>query len=268
VNVLIPATLAAALTVVSFLAPPATAGNGVKVDATYEISLAGWSLARASLDMTYERGRYEAELLMKPVGVARIVTAVRTSVAASGTVRGTRVLPSRYRVRASETDRPVAVDMNLRSGTVAQVSARPPLKARPGRVPITGAHRRGIVDPLSSGLCPIRTADGRDACTRTLKIYDGWTRYDVRLSYKGSRRVETEGFSGKVAVCGARWVPVAGHRPAKREVQYLERNRDLEMTVMPIPEAGIAIPYSVAIGTPNGKIRIEPSAMRVSATEV
>ncbi|MEO1104274.1 MAG: DUF3108 domain-containing protein, partial [Pseudomonadota bacterium] len=119
-----------------------------------------------------------------------------------------------------------------------------------------------------SGLFPIRSADGRDACNRTLKIYDGWTRYDVRLSYKGQRRVSTDGYEGKVAVCAARWVPVAGHRGNKKEVQYLARNRDLEMTVVPIPSAGIAVPYSIAIGTPNGKIRIEPSKLRISGTGV
>ncbi|MEM9223409.1 MAG: DUF3108 domain-containing protein [Pseudomonadota bacterium] len=246
----------------------AASAKDAKVDAVYEISIAGWGIARATLDMSLKGGKYDADLHMRPKGVARIVTAVRTSVEASGRVRGQKVQPSRYRVRATETDRPVSVDMSLRSGNVSNVKARPPLRKRPGRVPITKSQLRGIVDPLSSGLFPIRTADGRDACNRTLKIYDGWTRYDVRLSYKGQRNVSTDGYSGKVAVCAARWVPVSGHRPRKKEVQYLARNTDLEMTVVPIPSAGVAIPYSVAIGTPNGKIKIEPSRMRISGTGV
>ncbi|MEM8552829.1 MAG: DUF3108 domain-containing protein [Pseudomonadota bacterium] len=249
------------------VATPALAASA-KVEAVYEISIAGWGLARANLNLNYNRGRYEADLFMKPKGVARIVTAVRTSVAAAGRVRGQRILPSRYSVRADETDRPVAVDMTLRSGTVSKLSARPPLKSRPGRVQVTRAHRSNIVDPLSSGLFPIRTADGRDGCQRTLKIFDGWTRYDVRLSYKGQRRVSTKGYEGTVAVCAARWVPVSGHRPRKKEVQYLQRNRDLEMTLLPIPSARIAIPYSVTIGTPNGRIRIEPSRIDISGTGV
>ncbi|MEM0906777.1 MAG: DUF3108 domain-containing protein [Pseudomonadota bacterium] len=259
--------LAAAVTVSVWAAPSARAAD-VTVDGVYEISIAGWGIARATLDMTYDNGRYDADLFMRPKGVARIVTAVRTSVTAAGSVKGSNVLPSKYSVRATETDRPIAVDMTLKSGNVSRVNARPPLKKRPGRVPLTNAHKRGIVDPLSAGLFPIKTADGRDACNRTLKIFDGWTRYDVRLRFKGLRNVSTNGYSGKVAVCGARWVPVSGHRPRKKEVQYLANNRALEMTVVPIKGAGIAIPYSVSIGTPNGTILIEPSKLNISGTGV
>jgi len=262
-------SLIAAASLAAFsLVGSVAASPSVKVDGTYEISIAGWGLARATLDMTYENGRYDADLLMVPKGVARIVTAVRTSVAAAGEVRGSNVLPSRYKVRATQTSKPVSVDMSMRRGTVTRVSARPPLKRLPGRVAVTNGHKRNIVDPLSSGLMPIRTQDGRDACKRTLKIYDGWTRYDVRLSFKGHRQVSTEGFSGKVAVCAARWVPVSGHRPAKKEVKYLAANTNLEMTVVPIPDAGVAIPYSVTIGTPNGTIQIEPSRLQISGTGV
>ncbi len=244
------------------------AASRVKIDAVYEISIAGWGLARATLKMSYDDGKYDADLLMVPKGVARIVTAVRTSVTASGTVRGQTVLPSEYSVRATETNRPISVDIQMSGGAVKNERARPRLKELPGRIAVTSAHKRGVVDPLSSGLVPIRTQDGSDACNNTLKIYDGWTRYDVRLRYKGQRTVETEGYSGKVAVCGARWVPVSGHRPHKKEVQYLKDNTDLEMTMVPVPAAGFAIPYSVSIGTPNGKILIEPSSLRISGTGV
>ncbi|WMS43635.1 DUF3108 domain-containing protein [Acuticoccus sp. MNP-M23] len=261
----------AAIVLIAFTAQGsggAAAQSGtVKVDATYEISIAGWGLARATLDLSVNNGKYVADLQMRPKGVARIVTAVRTAVGAAGRVRGKAVEPSSYSVRATETDKPVTVDMSMRAGTVTGVKARPPLKERPGRVPVTSAHKRGIVDPLSAGLFPISRPDARDACNRTLKIYDGWTRYDVKLRYKGQRNVSTEGFKGSVAVCAARWVPVAGHRPRKPEVEYLRKNKDLEVTMVPVGN-GLAIPYSVAIGTPNGRIAIEPSSMRISPNGV
>ncbi|MEM8852225.1 MAG: DUF3108 domain-containing protein [Pseudomonadota bacterium] len=249
-------------------APTAIASSKVTVDANYEISIAGWAIAKASLDFSMSGDRYEADLFMRPKGVAKIVTAVRTSVQAEGRVKGGKVLPTRYNVKADETRRPVRVNMTLRSGNVSKLNARPKLKKLDGRVPITNAHRRSIVDPLSSGLLPIRTANGRDACDRTLNIFDGWTRYDVRLYYKGTRSVSTKGYRGKAVVCGARWIPVAGHRPHKKEVRYLANNKRLEMTVIPLPAAGVAIPYSVSIGTPNGEIRIEPSKMSISGAGV
>jgi len=255
-----------ALAVVAAPVQTATANSRVTVDAVYMISIAGWNIARASLDLTVDRRRYYASLFMKPSGVAQIVTAVRTSVAAEGQIGRGRISPSDYEVRAAETDQPVSVDMRMRSGTVTSLRAAPPLKQRPGRVPVTDAHKRGIVDPMSAGLLPISRADGRDACDHTLKIFDGWTRYDVRLYFKGTEQVATEGFSGTIPVCGARWVPVAGHRPQKPEVQYLANNEQLEMSVLPLPNAGVAIPFRVSIGTPNGTILIQPQRMSLSGT--
>jgi hypothetical protein len=244
--------------------PPAAANSRVTVDAVYMISIAGWNIARASVDISIDRGRYDAKLSMKPSGVAQIVTAVRTWVSSSGRISRGRILPTEYDVRAEETDQPVRVDMRMRSGNVTSLRASPPLKERPGRIPVTNAHKRGIVDPMSSGLLPIRRADGRDACEHTLEIFDGWTRYDVRLYFKRMEQVRTDGFSGTVPVCGARWVPVSGHRPNKPEVQYLANNKRLEMAVLPLPNAGVAIPFRVSIGTPNGTISIQPTRMRLS----
>ncbi|WP_162408753.1 DUF3108 domain-containing protein [Acuticoccus sediminis] len=258
---------AATLAAVPLAATPAAAD--IKVDATYEISIAGWGIARANMNFTLDKSGYKADIFMRPKGVATIVTAVRTSVSVDGqaTSRG-EVYPSNYSVSAEEIARPVRVTMKMRSGNVTSLRAQPPLKDRPGRVPVTDAHRRGVVDPLSSGLIPAKAPDARDACNHVMKIFDGWTRYDVKLYYKGRRKVETQGYSGTGTVCGARWVPVAGHRPAKPEVQYLERNKALEVTVVPLPGAGYAIPYQVRIGTPNGEILIEPSAFSISGTGV
>lgn len=261
-------TIVAATLAVVPLAAARSAAAKVNVDGTYEISIAGWGIARASLDVALANGKYSASLFMKPKGVAQIVTAVRTSVDASGSLAGGDVRPSTYNVSADETDRPVRVAMTLRSGNVASLRASPPLKKLDGRIPVTSAHQRDIVDPLSSGLIPARAPDASDACANTLKIFDGWTRYDVKLSFKGLRKVSTKGYSGTGAVCAARWVPVAGHRPNKREVQYLAANKALEMVVVPLPGSGYAIPYSVRIGTPNGEIRIEPSELSITGAGV
>lgn len=241
----------------------ASAQERVTAKGAYEISIAGWRIAQATVELQMNGGRYDASVLMLPKGVARIVTAVRTTVSSSGQVRGGRVLPSQYRVRAEEIKRPVAVDMSLRSGNVTSINASPPLSKAATRIAVTNRHKRGIVDPLSSGLIPVRRADGSDACDARLEIFDGWTRYDVTLYFKGREEVATDGFRGTAIKCGARWVPVAGHRPDKPAVQALARNKALELWVVPVPDANIAIPYRIAIGTPNGEILIEPSRLTI-----
>lgn len=265
-NVFSTSIVAATLALGSLAASPAVAD--IKVDATYEISIAGWGIARSTLDFTLDKSGYKASLFMRPKGVATIVTAVRTSVSAAGQTSRGRVLPTAYSVSAEEIKRPVRVNMAMRAGNVTSLRASPGLKEMPGRVPVTNAHKRGIVDPLSAGLIPAKSPDGRDACNYRMEIFDGWTRYDVKLYYKGMRDVSATGFSGKGVVCGARWVPVAGHRPNKQEVQYLARNKALEVTVVPLPGADFVIPWGVRIGTPNGEILIEPSAFKITGTGV
>lgn len=267
-SVALTALVALSPTVLSRADAAAAGAATTSVTGVYEISIAGWGIARADLKLAMGDGRYDADLEMKPAGVGKIVTAVRTSVEADGRVQSGAVMPTSYRVRAAEIDDPVAVDMKLSANAVTSLKAMPVMKRLSGRIPVTKAHRLGIVDPLSSGLLPIKSADGRDACENTLKIFDGWTRYDVKLYYKGPTTVATNGFSGEAQVCGARWVPVSGHRPQKKEVQYLAANKALEMTVVPLPGAGFAIPYSVRIGTPNGEILIEPSEFRITGAGV
>ena len=59
----------------------------------------------------------------------------------------------------------------------------------PGRVPVTRANRQGIVDPLTAMLFSSAAtgALSQEACRRTLPIFDGHQRFDLKPAFRAHR---------------------------------------------------------------------------------
>jgi hypothetical protein len=74
----------------------------------------------------------------------------------------------------------------LRAGTVKELAVDPPNAPNPDRIPVTDAHRRGVVDPLSAAL--VRVSGNGDlvspeACRGVILVFDGRMRFDLQLSF-------------------------------------------------------------------------------------
>ena len=85
------------------------------------------------------------------------------------------------------------------------------LRQRP--LPRQPKHLVAIVDPLSAFLLGAATIEGRapgGVCDRTLSIFDGLRRYDVKLEQQGTGTTVQKGLAGSTTVCRAVFQPVAG----------------------------------------------------------
>jgi hypothetical protein len=244
------------------------AADSTTVAGDYRIAFAGIPLASAAIKLTIDDASYDGSIFMQPSGVGNIVTAIRTQVAADGRIRRGQLDPRNYFVEASDRSKGIRVNMSMSGGSVRSLDAQPPLKPHPDRVAVKAGDKRGIVDPLSSGLMPYpaNAALGAKACERTLKIFDGWTRYDVRLHFRRMETVTVGDYAGPAAVCGARWVPISGHRNGRKEVEYLKANKGLEAWLMPVPGQDFLMPLKVAIQTRNGVITVEARDLKISAS--
>ena len=116
--------------------------------------------------------------------------------------------------------------MVISSGSVKEFVADPPTAQSPDRVPLTEAHRRGVSDPMTAAL--MRVPGNGDifvpqACQRTLSIFDGRMRYDLRLAFKRLEQVKSDkGYQGNVVVCAVLFSPIAGHIPDRAAIKYLD----------------------------------------------
>jgi hypothetical protein len=263
----LPALAAAATLAV---AAPAAADTA-KIGAIYDISFSGLSFAQGKLSLVVDGDAYSAKVAMRPAALARIFSSEKVDAQAAGWLRGAAVLPTRYTMQASNSEKSSSVRMDLSSGTLKSVSAEPPTKPHRDVVPIQSKHWKGVLDPVSAVVMPVRNAEdatGPAACARTLPIFDGWTRFDVPLSYQGTKTVETKSYKGTVVVCSARWVPVSGHKRNKDSVKYMQNNRALEAWLAPVPGTTLLVPYRISVGTMRGTLVVEATDLKVTGPTV
>jgi hypothetical protein len=242
----IAAALAAPVAGMAAAAPAAE----VDTKAIYDVTFAGFGIAKGSLAVRVDGNAYAAKLHISTSGLARIVSAEESFATVKGRF-GLSMTPARYELM-SRGDKVTQVTMGLGSGNVRDVTAIPELSERDDRVPIKPSHMRGVLDPLSAALVPV-VAKAEKVCDRTLPIFDGWTRYDIRLSYEGTEKVSVPGFSGDAVVCSARWVPIAGHREGRESTKFMRDNRDLKAWFVPTGD-DLMLPYKISVRTMRGML--------------
>lgn len=178
------------------------------------------------------------------------------STSSSGTVTAKGPLPVNYNFNYETSDKREQIELRFTNNTVSEVLLNPPKFPKPGRVPITEEHLRDVVDPLSAVILLSRMPgvkkSGAEACERKLPIFDGKMRYDLILSYKGTRQLDSDGgYKGPAYVCKVKFVAIAGHKPGRKE-DVISNSENMEVWLVPVPEAHILVPYHISIPTPAG----------------
>ncbi|NNM71671.1 DUF3108 domain-containing protein [Enterovirga aerilata] len=239
-------------------APPVAAAD-LRVD--YRITLAGLTLGKAELRAKIEGERYDLSMNAQLTGLAGLFTASgRGGAMATGALSGNRALPSGFSATGRSGGSERTVQIALAAGNATEVRIEPPFEPRPDRVPLEESHRKGIVDPLSAVLAVAPTKGRPDdpaLCNRTLPVFDGTQRFNVVLSYAGTQRVHKPGFSGDVLVCNARYVPLAGHRPQRWAVKYMQDNREMAVWLASVEGTRVLVPLRVNLMTYFGMSIVE-----------
>lgn len=92
-----------------------------------------------------------------------------------------------------------------------------------------------------------------EACERTVAVFDGHTRYNLRLAFKRLDKVKTDkGYQGPVVVCSAKFFSVAGFDPKRYLITYMAAQHDMEIWLAPFAGSRLLVPYRVSIPTPMG----------------
>jgi hypothetical protein len=150
---------------------------------------------------------------------------------------------------------------------VREIAVNPPQRPSTLRVPITRKHMQNVVDPLSavvmlSNVGTNKTGD--EVCDRRLPIFDGKARYDLQLSYKGSKAISAvNGYKGPAYICKVKFIPIAGHKPNDEENNYTAKNEGIEVWMMPVPQAALYVPYYIYVPTQVGTATLTSSSFQV-----
>jgi hypothetical protein len=254
----------AGLSVVAMLMAVGLPVQAASLDAKYQVSLLGLTLGTANLSGGVDSSGYKLDIVAKLTGLIGGFTGGRGSGAATGNINGGKPMPATFAISSASSSESRTVRMALGGGNVQAIEIDPPIDFKPDRVPLTDNHKRNILDPLSAFLMPVEAkGGGASACNRTLPIFDGAARYDIKMNYAGSREVKLDGYSGPVAVCQVRYVPIAGHRALRPSTKFMAENKEISVWLAPVAGTNVTVPVRISVKTMIGTAVIEASSFKV-----
>lgn len=227
-----------------------------RLDARYTVSLAGLPVGKGAWVVDIGDDHFTAAASGSTAGLVQVIASGHGQSAARGSIVGGQLVPASY-VSSITTDKKYDdVRMVIVGGNVKDFAVEPPSMPTPDRVPLTDAHRRGVIDPMTGSLFRV-PGNGNplspEACPRKLSVFDGRMRYDLNLTFKRMENVKAEtGYHGPSVVCSVIFHPVAGHIPDRAAIKYLADLRSIEIWLAPIAGTRVLVPYRVTVPTPIG----------------
>jgi hypothetical protein len=257
----------AGLTLLAAASPDLAQAQG-KLEAAYTISFARIPIGAVTTTADIADGRYTITTSGRASGLMRILTSGDGTLTTSGELRDGRPAPSEFTARTTTDDDTLDVKLVFDGGNVTSLTASAPPPS-PDRIALTEAHRQGVIDPLTALLIP--AAAGGDplskaACERTLPVFDGRRRFDLKLSFKKMDKVKADkGYAGPVVVCAIAFQPIAGYRTSSAMVKYLADGRDIEMALAPVAGTPVLAPFRLSIANMLGNLTVQANRFEVVA---
>jgi hypothetical protein len=251
------------------LAPHAAMAQG-KLEAQYEATLAGIPVGKGAWNIDISDDQFSASAVGGTSGLLKAFAGGTGTGAAQGRIVAGALVPTDYSASTSSSKKTEAVHIVLVNGNVKEFGIEPQPPVDADRIPVTDAHRHGVVDPMTGSLLRVPgTADplGPEACHSSVAVFDGRMRYDLKLDFKRMETVKAEkGYRGQVVVCAIFFTPLAGYIPDRPVIKYLAAARNMEIAFAPIAGTRVLVPYWLKIPTPFGLAMLEATQFMTQAT--
>jgi len=248
-----PALAAACLGVAAFSGGASAQG---RVDAQYEVSLAGIPIGKGAWVVEIADDQYSASANGRTTGLISMLGSGDGNGGSVGRVVKGALAPASYNVTMNTNKRTEVLKIALANGNVKEFTIDPEPPVNPDRIPVTDAHKRGVVDPMTGSLLRVPgTGDpvSPEACGLGQSVFDGRMRYDLKLEFKRMETIKVDrGYQGPAVVCGISFVPIAGYVPDRAAIKYLKAQRNMEVWFAPVLGTRVLMPFKVVIPTPIG----------------
>ena len=238
-----------------------------RLGASYTISVARIPVGKITWSAEIGAEGFTTSGSGEAAGVASLAVSGKGTAAARGIVKDGRLDTTNFTSDVTRGNEKSDMAMVLDHGSVIEIKAEAPA---PGddRVPVTAAHRQNIVDPLTAWLIPAGDGDGlaREACDRTLPIFDGQRRFDLKLAFRRMDKVKADkGYQGPAVVCSVTFQPIAGHRASSALVKFLSQGRDIELWLAPVTGVRLLAPFRVSVASMLGNLVVQANEFEALA---
>ena len=237
-----------------------------KVTAEYNINFNSMNIGTFKLWSDLDSKEYSVKARANISLLAGILFEWQGDTSSSGQVMARLPRPYSYSFGYSTSEKRESIDIKFSNNSVEEIAVNPPQRQSPSRIPVTRKHMRNVVDPLSAIVMLTNVGSnktGSEVCSRRLPIFDGKARYDLKLTYKTTKRITTEGYSGPAYVCKVKFLPIAGHRPGDEDSNFAAKTEAMEVWMMPLAKAEMYVPYYIYIPTPVGAATLTSAGFRV-----
>jgi len=250
-----------------WLAPQGAAAQG-KLEAHYEASLAGIPVGKGTWAIEITDDGYSAAAQGATAGLLRAFSGGTGSGSVQGRIINGALAPGSY-TASINSKKSETIRINLSGGNVKDFSIDPEPPVDPDRIVVTEAHKKGVVDPMTSTLVRVPgTGDvlSPEACRGGSSVFDGRLRYDIKLDFKRMETVRAEkGYHGPAVVCAIYFTPIAGYIADRPVIKYLSVERKMEITLVPIAGTRVLVPFRTYIPTPFGPAVLEATQFNTVA---
>jgi hypothetical protein len=240
--------------------------------AAYEVSLGGLVIGKGNWTVAITEDAYSATVSGKTTGLLASIGGGSGTATATGRMAAGQFVPVNYVTSILYGKKNETIRIALAGGNIKDSSITPEPPVNPDRIPVTDAHRRGVIDPMTGSLLRVAGTGnpvGPEACRNRVSIFDGRMRYDLRLEYRRMETITAEkgykGYQGPAVVCGVFFTPIAGYVPDRFAIRYLTERRDMEITFAPIAGTRVLVPFRIKIPTPIGAGMVEAKEFSTAA---
>jgi len=258
-TILARSALSAAAALLVLSSQPAAAQG--RLEAQYEATLAGISVGRGTWAIEIGEDTYSAAAQGGTTGLLKTISNGAGTGASQGRVVGGALVPQAYEASTTTSHKSETVHINLLNGNIRDFGIEPVPPVDPDRIPVTDAHKKGVLDPMSSTLVRV-PGSGEvltpEACRAGAAVFDGRLRYELKLDFKRMETVKAEkGYHGPAVVCALYFTPIAGYIPDRPVIKYLSAARNIEVALVPIAGTRYLVPFRTVIPTPLGTAVLE-----------
>lgn len=239
---------------------PATSGART-LSTSYDAAWTGVSAAQITVAVSMTHNAFSATANLRPAGLTSLTNHLRKSTTYTAQSRGAfgpngSALPAHYNHHGGKKNRQVSVDFAPRDVAVSAT----PIFGSMGDPAASAAQRREAVDSLTA-IVSLISAAPEDACSQTLKIFDGRARYNLNLSPAGAEHIKVAGYRGTATKCTIAYKRVAGFEKKKDEKPLFDR----PVSIWFAPTSnGLIAPAKVTVDSNWGPITITLKSMAVS----
>ncbi|WP_425416854.1 DUF3108 domain-containing protein [Oricola indica] len=246
-------TNALALLVPILCATAAHAETSV-IHSRYAISALGLPVGVSKFETRISPGSYSMTGTLKASGLVALFKPTTGSMSVSGRFGRNGVQAERFALDYVSGGDRQTTDIGFSGGNVTSAVNKPKVKKRKGWIEVDAAHLRNTVDPISAMLVKADTPGA--VCDRTVRVFDGAMRSDIRLNFLRTERFSADGYSGDVVTCRAKFLPVSGYPGGKKEIAWLRDKGRIVVAFAPIEGTDLYAPVKATVSTQLGPVRI------------